>query len=144
MHTYYHVKQKIRGKALLAVIIATVIVLVGSFYFMMVSSFENVDSGDNTIEYSDTIDEKIVLNVKDKGAYLLSATFNCTDKVKISLMCGEEEIYSKSGSGFILVSTTFECNEDNLQYYIVMKSLEDDADISGRLVYSYRVEKVNL
>lgn len=136
--------KKIKGKALIAIIIASVVIAVGAFYLMIVSSFETVDKATDTVEYEQLIDEKLELNVPSKGNYLLSATLNCKDKVEVILMCGEERIYKKSGSGMIMVTYNFICTDDNAKYYIVIKNAEEDSELSGRLIYSYSLEKVNL
>ncbi len=136
--------QRIRGKAFIVSIIVCIVLISAALYLMSTSSFVKVDSGNETITYEDTLDEKITLDINEKGNYLISATINCNDKIDVYLMCGEEEVYKDVGSGMLFISVNFECSDENSEYYILIRNNEEDNEVSGSVIYSYRIEKVNL
>lgn len=136
--------KKIRGKALGVVILSAIIVVISANYILTKTSYVQVDSGEESIEYQGVISENFALEINEKGAYVFSGTFTCEDNIDIIIMCDDEEIYKTSDCGLVFVNFAFECKDENSEYFVIIKnSLENEA-LWGKLDYGYKLEKVNL
>ena len=135
--------KKVWGNALLITFVLSVAIMICGYFLMLKSMFVTVDRDAEVIKYEDCINEHIKLGIDNDGYYAVSATFTCTDKIEVYLMCGDEELLKRIGAGSVIINHSIERKSDDGEYYIIIKSV-DETLLSDTLSYSYKIEKVNM